>query len=252
MPDTPDEALGITQDVLDEMGLSAESRPHIRDGTVLSGRWRLIRTAFTKAWKAYTKSGQQNGQEFTDFLFDSSSNESKVSIWCAASFHGKPSLQEAGKAIPEDCAAEEGVDGGDKVSARPQAGYGGAEEAGNKSRKRVRRGDSASEMNASILQPLAHVMSQPIRIQYDESSKRDCSPKSTRRKAENEKSRDYASTVKALLDLEKTLKERLTEAETDLSAEDEVHFLQGRLKVVRRRRERAEDLEEADADDNSE
>jgi hypothetical protein len=249
--DTPNEALGITQDVLDKMFQAAERRPYIRDGTVLSNRWRLIQTAFTKARKAYTKSGQQNGQAFTDFLFDSSSNESKVSIWCAASFHGKPSLQVAVKAIPADRAAEEGVDGGDKVSARPKAGYGGAEEAGNKSRKRVRGGDSASEMNVSILQPLAHVMSQPIRIQYDESSKRHCSPKSTRRKAENEKSRDYASTVKALLDLEKMLKAGLTEAETDLTAEDEVHFLQG-LKVVRRRIDRAEDFEEADADDNSE
>jgi hypothetical protein len=211
----------------------------------------LIRKAFTKAWKAYTKSGQQNGQAFTDLLFDSNSNESKVSIWCAACFHGKPSLHESVKAIPDDCAAEKGVDGGDKVSARPQSGNAGAEEAGNRARKCVRRGDSASEMNASVLQLLAPVMSQPIPIHYDESSKRECSPKSIRRKADNEKSRDSASTVTAFLDLEKILKERLTEAEPDLSAEDEVHFLQGRLKVVRRGIEKAEDFEEADPDDNS-
>jgi hypothetical protein len=99
----------------------------------------------------------------------------------------------------------------------------------------VRSGDSASQINVSTLQPLAHVKLQPIRIQYNESSKREYSPKSTRHKAENEKSRDYAITVKALLDWEKTLKEVLTEAETDLSEEDEAQFIQGRLKVVRQK-----------------
>jgi hypothetical protein len=99
-PEAPDAAIGITEDVLDKMAEEARRRQYIRDGTTLAKRWLTIRTKFCITWRAHTKPGQQNSQAFTDFIIDPGSVESNVTMWCAACFHGKPSLDEAVRFIP--------------------------------------------------------------------------------------------------------------------------------------------------------
>jgi hypothetical protein len=100
-PEAPDAAFGITQGPLEEMAEEAALRPHKRKSDVVKNRWRVIRTGFTTVWQKYAASGQQNPDAIPDFLLpDTTSNESRAAIYCAASFHGQPPLHQVVKAIP--------------------------------------------------------------------------------------------------------------------------------------------------------
>jgi hypothetical protein len=87
-PEAHDAALGITQDLLDELAEAASKHPHERNWTVFKSRWLKIRATFTTAWHAYTKSGQQNGDSFESFVGpDKISQEAQGKMYCEAAFY---------------------------------------------------------------------------------------------------------------------------------------------------------------------
>jgi hypothetical protein len=252
-PEAPDAAIGITEDVLDKMAEEAKRRPHILDGTTLAKRWRTIRTKFCITWRAYTKSGQQNSQSFTDFIIDPGSVELNVTMWCAACFHGKPSLDEAVRFIPLECAAEEGVDESARVSGRHGNRARSLSEAGERgtARKRVRQGDTASEIGSSVIEPLANALARPVTISYATSPKKKLSA-TGRKLEENALARDFADTVATLMKLEETLERKLSKVTEADSSPASISSLRRRLHIVQKKIKNAEEpISNCDAESDS-
>jgi hypothetical protein len=245
-PEAPDAALGITQDLLDELAEKASTHPHERNGTVLKSRWLKIRTTFTTAWHAYTKSGQQDGDNFESFVRpEKASQEAQATMYCAAAFYGQPSLNEVAQVIPGKSAVEEGVIGCVTVRDRAEIAYADANaNEGIASRwKRVRHGESASDMSAA-LRPLTAALSQPIQIRMPSSPKRT----NTRDKGErtaafgmerNALARDFASTMTKLMDLETAIESQLQVVMQSGGDEEKVTRLKTRLYLVQDQIEQA-------------
>jgi hypothetical protein len=239
-PEAPDAALGITQGSLDEMAEEAALRPHKRKGDVLKNRWRVIRTGFTTVWQKYVASGQQNPDAFPDFLLpDPTSNESRAAMYCAASFHGQPSLNQVVKAIPRMFAAEEGVTGSVTIAERHN--FGGSEEERSvlRCKKRVRNKGSGSATDsadmAAALAPIADALSRPVHLSFntsESSPKRQKSVQTVDRLQRNALAHDYASTLTTLMDLESSIEKQIKEALENQEEESKIDKLKTRLATV--------------------
>jgi hypothetical protein len=181
-----------------------------------NSKWLKIRTTFTTAWNAYTKSGQQNGDNFKSFVGpDKTSQEAQATMYFAAAFYGQPSLNEVAKVIPGKSAAEAGVIGWVTVRDRVEIAYAdaNASEGIASRRKSVRHGEPASDMSAA-LRPLTAALSQPIQILMTSSPNRTNTRDKRKRKAafgmeRNALARDFASTMTKLMDLETAIESQL-------------------------------------------
>jgi hypothetical protein len=134
----------------------------------------------------------------------------------AAALHGKPSLDQVAKVIPEGSAAEEGVDGSNPVAVRGRHSidlpHDGAENCSG--RKRVRRNEAALDFASSVIAPIMSALAQPVVIKNNtESSRRMTSSATGVILERNVLSRDYATTMKNLLGVEEAHESRLENAE---------------------------------------
>jgi hypothetical protein len=105
-PYVPEVHGGTVQCLLDKF--RPEEVRHVRDGSRIKERWQKIRLAFTIAYKNWSKSGQNDAEEFPTYT---QGDDALVYAFCI--FHDQLSLDYALRILPEGARAECGVPGVD-------------------------------------------------------------------------------------------------------------------------------------------
>jgi hypothetical protein len=105
-PDVPEVHGGTVQCVLDKF--RHEDVRHVRDGSCLKERWQKIRSAFTIAYNNWSKSGQNDPEEFHTYT---QGDDALIYAFCV--FHDQPCIDYALRLLPEGARAECGILGVD-------------------------------------------------------------------------------------------------------------------------------------------